>query len=192
MKRTILIAFGQIMPFLVVSQLNLIPKAGFNYSRLESDPDSLDTEGRLGYHFGADIRIGEKAIFMPGVHFYRIRTYTQTKSEIVESDSFSGDVLFNSFRIPVNLGFFIVQEEDFKWGLTGGPSFWIPVTVDDNDNQLSVEELMPFYLSVNATMSFQIWRISLDFLYEYGITPVYQDIPLSTSRGFSVSAGFVL
>jgi hypothetical protein len=189
--RTILL-----LPFLLMAvgasaQLNMPVKAGLNFTQFASDPDSLESSYRLGYNFGVDLRFGETGIFLTGCHFYRIQTQLKSKSQIENEDSFADDVLFNTFNVPANFGFFLYNEDDFKVYIVAGMDIWIPVSVEENSNELEILELQPFFLSGSGMFGLQFWKISLDISYDHAFTQLVQNNEHSKSKTWGASIGFV-
>lgn len=188
MKRLLLFLI-MLVPILGLAQLNVNFKAGYNLSKLDSDPEALESTARFGWHVGADFRFGERGLFVPGVMFYRIATDLKTKDEI-EGINLETELKMNAFRIPANLGFMILDEDEFKFFVHAGPSFWIPVTVTEDDTGIEIDDIRPFWIGGNAVAGIQIWKITLDVCVDVGITPVNEHVDDSINRTASFSIGY--
>lgn len=174
------------------AQVNMIPQVGLNFTTFDTDPDSLDSQSRLGYNFGVDFRMGENGIFQPGCHYYKIQTDLKTKEELQQEESFADEVTLNMFKIPANLGLFIVNEEDLWIWATGGVGFWIPVNMTSSDETFDIDDLRPFFMTGNGSLHVQFWKVALSFQYDRGFTQVHNRISNSTSATWGVSIGYVL
>lgn len=192
MKTLLILSIIAMVAVGATAQVNMFPQVGLNFTQFDADPDSLDSQQRLGYNFGIDFRIGEKGIFQPGCHFYRIQTDLKSKEELQQEDSFADEVTIDIFKIPANLGLFFVNEEDLLIWATGGVGFWIPVSMSSAEGTFEVNDLRPFFMTGNASLHFQFWKVALSFQYDQGFSQVHNRISNSTSKTMGVSFGYVL
>lgn len=103
-----------------------IPSAGLHGYLTESvdfanvDRD-VQLEGRAGWHVGADVRIGKKALYVqPGVHYYA------TKTEVVDLrdvglPSQLGEQRHTALKVPLQAGLRIGLNGTAAVHLQGGP-----------------------------------------------------------------------
>jgi hypothetical protein len=168
------------------AQTQINPVIGMNFSTLANTPDELQTEARLGWHFGVNMRIGDRFYFQPGVH------YAQLNSELtsVEDGQSVTDTSFKSnigvLRIPLLAGLRIFSNEDkealFNVNIHAGIATELVMAVDEDKTGLTKDDFTsPIFAAVfGAGIDFLFLTFDID--YELGLTPVFDSerINLST------------
>jgi len=177
------------------AQLELKPAIGFNSARFDSNPlvaansDSLISDSKFGYQFGASLLIGRKFYIEPGVFYTRlVQDFTPSN---VEKAEFTYSA--NYIRIPVNLGFQFIGSTTSFAGLRIylGPSMFIPVSVKDNDYTIAKEDVVSPQFDFCAGAGLNIWLLFLDVSYGWGLTPQYEDDPIEAKmQALYVNLGF--
>lgn len=177
------------------SQLDLKPSVGLTVAKFDSNPvfeaedDSLVTNGKVGYQFGASLCIGRKLYVEPGV-FYTKLTQDMTPTN-VEKSEFTYSAGF--VRIPVNFGFQFIGSTTSFAGLKIflGPSMLIPVGIKENDYTLAKEDVTSPQFDIAAGAGINVWFIFLDISYGWGLTPQFVDDPIEAKmQSLYVNLGF--
>ncbi len=195
MKKTFLSIFAIILCISAFSQLELKPAIGFNVARFDSNPvfpasaDSLLTDSRAGYQFGASLAIGRKLYAEPGIF------YTRLAQQFTPSDAADSSFTYgaNYLRIPVNFGLqFIGSSETFaSLRIFLGPSMFIPLGVKENEFGIVKEDLKSPQFDFSVGAGLNIWFLFLDVSYGWGLTPQYADDPITAKmQAFYANAGF--
>jgi hypothetical protein len=177
------------------SQIELKPAIGLTVASFDSNPvfevedDSIVTNGKAGYQFGASLAIGRKLYVEPGI-FYTKLTQDMNPTNVEKSD-FTYSAAF--VRIPVNFGFQFIGSTTSFAGLKIflGPSVLIPVGIKENDYPLSKEDVRSPQFDIAAGAGLNIWFIFLDVSYGWGLTPQYNDDPIEAKmQAFYANLGF--
>jgi hypothetical protein len=196
MKKQIIFTFLLIMAAVAgFSQLELKPAIGFNSTRFDSNPvmasnsDSLVSDSKFGYQFGASLAIGRKLYVEPGVFYTRlVQDFTPWSAD---SSEFTYSA--NYIRIPVNFGFNFIGSTTSFAGLRIylGPSVFIPVSVKDNDYTLAKEDVSSPQFDISVGAGLNIWLLFLDVSYGWGLTPQFKDDPIEAKmQSFYANLGF--
>jgi hypothetical protein len=178
-----------------ISQLELKPAIGLTVASFDSKPvfeindDTITTNGKVGYQFGASLAIGRKLYVEPGVFYTRL---TQDMDPFnIEMSDFTYSASF--VRIPVNFGFQFIGSSESLAGLKIflGPSMLIPVGVKDNDYPLVKEDVVSPQFDISVGAGLNVWFIFLDVSYGWGLTPQYVDDPMEAKmKAFYANLGF--
>ena len=168
------------------AQTQINPVIGVNFSQLVNEPDELNSESRLGWHFGANFRFCDRFYFQPGVH------YAQLNSELtaVEDASSVTDTSFKSnigvLRIPLLAGLRIFSNEDkealFNVNVHAGIATELVLAVDEEKTGLTKDDFTnPIFASVFGAGIYFLF-LTFDIDYELGLSPVFNNerIKLST------------
>ena len=104
----------------------LIPSAGLHgyltepvdFSEVDAD---IRLEGRSGWHVGADLRVGKKALYVqPGVHYYATRTEVVDLRD-VGLPSQLGEQRHTAIKVPLQAGLRLGLNGTAAVHLQGGP-----------------------------------------------------------------------
>lgn len=177
------------------SQLELKPAVGLTIASFDSNPvfetyeDSVVTNGKAGYQFGASLAIGRKLYVEPGVFYTKL---TQDMSPTnVEKSEFTYSASF--VRIPVNFGFQFIGSTTSFAGLKIfiGPSMLIPVSIKENDYTIIKADVKNPQFDISVGAGINVWFIFLDVSYGWGLTPQYVDDPIEAKmQSFYANLGF--
>jgi hypothetical protein len=178
------------------AQLELKPAIGFNVAKFDSNPvfeahdDSISTDGRAGYQFGASLIIGRKLYVEPGIFYTRLsQSMTPTNFEEKPEFTYKADFV----RIPVNFGFQFIGSTSSLAGLKIflGPSMLIPVGVKENDYPLVKEDVVSPQFDISVGAGLNVWFLFLDLSYGWGLTPQFADDPIEAKmQAFYANLGF--
>lgn len=177
MKKLLILICGVIFAFSASAQTQINPVIGMNFSQLVNEPDQVNSESRLGWQFGVNMRFGDQFYFQPGVH------YAQLNSELTPAEG-ADTISISSFqsnigvlRVPLLAGFRIFSNED-KEALfninahAGVATEWI-LAVDEKETNLTKDDFASpiFGAVIGAGIDFLF--LTLDIDYEIGLTPVF-------------------
>jgi hypothetical protein len=178
------------------SQLELKPAIGFNMAKFDSRPvfedndDTLSTDGKAGYQFGASLVIGRKLYVEPGVFYTRLNQgMTPSNFEEHEEFTYSADFI----RIPVNFGFQFIGSTNSFAGLKIflGPSMFIPIGVKENNYPITKSDVVSPQFDISVGAGLNIWFIFLDVSYGWELTPQFADDPIEAKmQAFYANLGF--
>jgi hypothetical protein len=176
------------------SQLDLKPSIGLTVAKFDSHPvfgqdDSLVTNGKVGYQFGASLAIGRKLYVEPGIF------YTKLNQDMNPTDIEKPDFTYSAgfVRIPVNFGFQFIGSTTSFAGLKIflGPSLLIPVGIKENDYPVTKEDVTSPQFDIAAGAGINVWFIFLDISYGWGLTPQFADDPIQAKmQAFYANLGF--
>lgn len=177
------------------AQLELKPAIGLTVASFDSNPlfemqqDSLITNSKFGYQFGASLAIGRKLYVEPGIF------YTRLNQRMDPAYTDSADFTYSAgfVRIPVNFGFQFIGSNTSFAGLRIfiGPSLLIPTGIMENDYPIVKEDVSSPQFDISVGAGLNIWFIFLDVSYGWGLTPQYVDDPIEAKmQSFYANLGF--
>lgn len=152
----------------VFSQVNFGLKVGGNYNLNSLSSDSLDlsienTTSLLG---GGFVRIKLKKISLQGEALF-----ANKKAEIIDASSGTTKVSFNSFDIPLMIGYKLVDLKVVKLRVNAG---LIPSFVTGNSGDLKEINYKDAYYSATAGVSLDIPLFLFDIRYQGAIGDYYE------------------
>jgi hypothetical protein len=196
MTRYFFIAVAAFFTFTTVrSQTTEInPVIGVNFSSLTTDPEEFDSEGRLGWHFGANLRIGDKFYFQPGLHYAQLNSsVTSLEDDQIDENSFESNI--GVIRIPLLAGARLLstekKEDPFNINLHAGLA--MEFVVDEENTLLTENSFTSPLFAIVVGAGVEILFLTLDIDYEIGLTPVFDTdiefIENPTNNAFIISLG---
>jgi hypothetical protein len=188
---TLFLSFTALSGF---SQLELKPAIGLTVASFDSNPvfnndDTITTNSKVGYQFGASLAIGRKLYVEPGIF------YTRLSQEMNPANLEKSDFTYSAgfVRIPVNFGFQFIGSTTSFAGLKIflGPSMLIPVGIKENDYPIVKGDVKSPQFDIAAGAGLNIWFIFLDVSYGWGLTPQFADDPIEAKmKAFYANLGF--
>ena len=178
----------------VRSQTEINPVIGVNFSSLTTDPEEFDSEGRLGWHFGANLRIGDKFYFQPGLHYAQLNSrVTSLEDDPIDENSFESNI--GVIRIPLLAGVRLLstQKNDNPFNINLHAGLATEFVVDEENTLLTEDSFTSplFAVVVGAGVDFMFLTLDLD--YEIGLSPVFDTdiefIENPTNNAFIISVG---
>ena len=156
-----------------------IPSAGLHgyltesvdFSRVDAD---VALEGRSGWHVGADVRIGKKALYVqPGVHCYA------TKTEVVDLrdvglPSRLGEQRHTAVKVPLQAGLRLGLNGTAAVHLQGGPVV-TGVVGEKLVSDLGGQRDLTFGLMTGVAVD--LLRFNAHVRYEWGQTQAFEAQP---------------
>lgn len=162
------------------SQINIKPSVGINTSLLKSDFSGFESEGKIGYQFGASVLIGDKFYVEPGLY------YSTVYSEIIvgEIGEVNIDNKMSSLRLPVYLGYHIFgnsSETLANLRVFAGPSIAIITTIDESSG-LTKEDFSSALWGLDAGIGFNVGWLFMDFGYEWALNNALKNEDISNIK----------
>jgi hypothetical protein len=172
-----------------MAQIELKGGGGINFSSLSESHENWDSEGRIGYQFGAGVLIGEKFYVEPSVYWTRVAQYAIENDDPEEVKNL---IALNSIRIPVHLGYHLIggKEEKFvSLRIFAGPAGSILTSVKSDLEDVVKDDFNSFLVDIDAGLGIDIWFLFLDAQYSWGFSKVMKEGSDGKLRGFSANAG---
>lgn len=159
------------------------PKLGIVMSNVTDAPSTYKANAKVGVLVGSDFRFGKRLYFQPGVFYKQEGTVLIYNDGTIEQEN---DITKNSLCVKAQAGFYLVNKEGFRIRLNGGPSYDIALKqrVIQNNNATPYELLKSSALNVEGGVGLDIWFLSIDAGYTYGLGNAFRD-------GFSSNGQFV-
>lgn len=98
------------------SQFKVNPKIGINLSNFTQHDEVFESTAKFGFGAGIDFRIGGRLYFAPGLYYLS----SSTKIKKIENVTFNEIIKFNTFEIPLTVGFNIINKDDLKVSIKAG------------------------------------------------------------------------
>jgi hypothetical protein len=156
-------------------QAVLNPVVGFNFSSLSNEPNGFQSEARLGWHFGGNLRLGDKVFLQPGLQIMKIGSRLRSGDDLnpFNEDNFQTDITV--LRIPILAGIrFLPPSSAFNGNIHGGIATNIILSVDEQKNLLTEDDFNSAIYSVVVGAGVDILFLTLDVDYELGLTNVFK------------------
>lgn len=188
-KSVLLIAMMVFMGNIAFSQVKLLPKIGLNVSGLDGGNENSNAEGRIGWHIGADFRVGESALyFRPGVYYQSFTARLVGEDE--NNVEFKDETKINFLKVPMNLGLRLTKPGGFlEVHLHGGIVPNLLLNVDEKSNfSFNKESLKSFNLGSNLGVDLDLSIITINMQYEWGLTKFFE-ASNQKNNIFSIGAG---
>lgn len=170
MKKIYLLALFSLLICFASGQklIKLNPQIGINSSILSTDPEFAEPTARVGYQFGADLRIGGKMFLEPGLFWYRVGTELLSEDEIT-SQPLKDQIKINYLKVPLCIGYSAIDTRLLKvrgsFGLV--PSFYSGIK--ENIINLDNEDFKDLVLGLRFGIGVDVLMISVDLDFELGL-----------------------
>lgn len=178
----------------IAQDVSISPKVGVNfYDVSEDELSEFELDGQSGFHFGLDLRVGNKVYFQPGLHYYALNADFESKGlgdlvdQVVE-----GEINSESIRLPLLLGLSFLQTDKVQFRAQAGVTGLFLVNLDDN-SLLGTEEYRNFNAGATLGLGMDLGIITLDIIYDIGLTDSFEEGARYEGRGsiLSFSAGLI-
>ena len=178
MKKIVIIALGLLLSNYAFSQFTINPQAGLTASMLTTDPEGAEASGRIGYTFGASVRMGDKIYFNPGLFWVRSSNELTNKSQLTNDGVSLGEITdnasINMIHIPLQAGIKVINTKPFALRLAAGPSLSWVTDVKDNAFGLTKEAYNERIWGAKVGAGVDLLFLTVDLNYELGITELYK------------------
>lgn len=159
------------------------PKIGFNVSRLSTDPQLGQINARVGWQLGLDARIGNRVYFQPGLYYFKQSSELVTQAE-AETDSLGGlqeELNRQGLQLYTQVGYYLVDGDGFKMRVNAGPSIALLTSVGQSE-YIGRDDYQGVNLTGNAGVGFDIFFLTIDYNYEWGLSNVFQNDTFANDR----------
>lgn len=176
-------------------QARISPKFGFNFSALNTELDSIESEGRSGWNLGIDLRIESRnrvLFFHPGIHYQKMTADLRKVEEFATPGELEEETTINSIKLPLNVGGYLTGEGGIvRLHVRGGivPQFVVGVT-DRDKFAFDKDRLNSFTWGGNLALGLDFILLTAEFSYEFGFSDFYTDYD-GKNRMAMINFGFI-
>ena len=169
------------------SQVTIKPAAGLNFTDFSKDgAPGGKAQAKVGWQLGGSVAFGNKFYWEPGLF------YVGKSTEFTSTLTSTSDVKtsFSGIRIPLNVGYQLIGNEKSAATLRifGGISGFFITSSDYIDK----DSLNTSIFALHAGAGVDIWKLFVDFSYEWSMTNIQNDIhaiDLGKTRTVFINAG---
>lgn len=173
-KHLTLLLFCTIIVSPLIAQTSFNAKGGINLSRLSSDPMDTNTEARIGFQVGADVRFGDRFKFIPGLYYIKYGNQIQNLDMVNGSVLLEDDVRIQALRAPLLGAVRLLGLEVLNLHIKGGfAATWV-TAVDDNNLNLDKEDYEAFIFGGIVGVGLDVAIFTIDLDYEIGLSDVFK------------------
>lgn len=162
-----------------MSQVEIRPFLGFNFSNVTKSPDGTSTQAKLGSQIGSHVMIGHRLHFNPGIAWFSRSTEYSSSNDVNVDQTVQGVI------IPLLVGYRFVDpttEPFANFRLFAGPSMMFLTKTEYDNGELNERvdwNSNQWGAQLGAGLDISIFFI--DFTYEFGLTNTHDGI--SESEG---------
>ncbi|OQX76532.1 MAG: hypothetical protein B6D64_09695 [Bacteroidetes bacterium 4484_276] len=179
-------------------QFSIGPKVGFTTSKLTTDLDSISTDFKSSFQFGAFVRLGKKIYVQPEINYLTIGGVFKDEKSL---NPFKQEIEMKSIEIPVILGWRILNFGVGNVRILLGPSATIvmdkKITSKEEEGYIQPikeADIDDLVWGFNLGGGVDVLMFTLDVRYQMGINDVITDVQNfsmnSRNNMFSVSLGW--
>ena len=177
MKKVSLFVVFALTTTLMSGQIKFGPKIGFNASKLTTSVDSVKTQFKAGFQFGAFVRIGDRIYLQPELY------YTSQGGEFTHdsSGSWKQSITLASLDIPLLIGFKIINNDNLNLRIMAGPvgSFIVNKKITDLNSitgPIQKSDIANTNWYIQAGAGIDIWMFTFDIRYQVGLNKVIKEV----------------
>lgn len=179
-------------------QFSIGPKVGFTTSKLTTDLDSISTDFKSSFQFGAFVRLGKKIYIQPEINYLTVGGVFANETGL---NPFKQEIEMKSIEIPVILGWRILNFGVGNVRILLGPSATIvtdkKITSKEEEGYIQPikeADIDDLVWGFNLGAGVDVLMFTLDVRYQMGINEVITDVQNfsmnSRNNMFSVSLGW--
>jgi hypothetical protein len=157
----------------VYSQLSIRPFVGVNSATLTKNFENSEWLSQVGYQGGANVLLGNRMYFQPGLQFEFIRMNFNPDSPI---PGFNTDFQASHFRIPLMVGFRALKGGLFNFRLYTGPDVALSVSNSTHSFlgvQVRREDYQRLHWSWNGGVGVDFLFFFVDVGYKFGVSEYF-------------------
>ena len=180
MKKIIVILF-LFLPWLfsaetMFGQFSLGVKVGYNASKLSTNIDSVKTNFKSGFQFGAFVRIGKKLYVQPELYYT-----TQGGVFTSNTQNWKQTIKIGSLDVPVLVGYKLINAKIVNLRILAGPeaSFVVNKSIAEGGTStgpLTSGDLKSVNWSIQAGAGVDVWLLTLDIRYQIGLNQLVSEV----------------
>ena len=151
-------------------------KVGYNASKLSTNMDTIKTNFKSGFQFGAFIRYGKRVYVQPELYY-------TTQGGVFTSNvtDWKQNVKIGSIDVPVLVGFQLLKGDFINVRILAGPaaSFVVNKTISEGGvkpGPLTSGDLSSVNWSIQAGAGVDVWKFTLDLRYQFGLNQLIKEI----------------
>ncbi|MBS1923073.1 MAG: outer membrane beta-barrel protein [Bacteroidetes bacterium] len=172
LKRIFLLVVTLLSSMASFAQFAFNPQIGLSVAKLRNLESEESTKARVGWHAGADFRIGRRFYVQPGIYYWQTSTAFINDSLRIQTDLQRSDIKLNA-RLGLNL----LDDENAKIRFNVGPSYNVLVSKSaksDDLDKVTLGELEDNFnngvFNFDAGLGIDFWKISFDLGYSIGLS----------------------
>lgn len=150
------------------AQVVINPKAGLHITDLRASDGQIEIDGRNGFQFGADFRIGNRNLFFnPGIHYFSNRFEVDVIGLMTDGDS-----RVQQLRVPLAFGLRLSPRENmFALRAKAGVVSSLLLGVDESETlQLERDDVRPYRAEGMVGLGLDVaLLITIDVQYAFGL-----------------------
>jgi hypothetical protein len=160
-------------------QFSLGVKVGYNASNLSTNLDSVKTNFKSGFQFGAYARFGKKLYLQPEIYY-------TTQGGVFKSNTqnWKQTIKIGSLDIPVLVGYKMFNTKMLNIRILAGPqaSFVINKSISEGAISDTVVgpikngDLSSVNWAIQAGAGVDVWRFTLDVRYQIGLSQLVKEV----------------
>ena len=194
MKKYLLFFVFLLSASIVFAGLNIGVKVGYNAARLSTSMDTITTNFKSGFQFGAFVRIGKRFYVQPEVYYT-----TQGGVFTSNSSNWKQNIKLGSIDIPVLVGFKLINNDNLNLRILAGPAASIIVnkTIENTGNitdPITKTDINTLNWNIQAGAGVDLWKFTLDIRYQIGLNQLIKEVGAmkfdSHNNVWVVSLGF--
>jgi hypothetical protein len=198
MKKIIVIVLmclaASVLPDRTFGQFNLGVKLGYNASKLSTNVDSVKSNFKSGFQFGAFARIGRKLYLQPELYYT-----TQGGVFTSNTQDWKQTIRIGSMDVPVLVGLKLINTDLVNLRVMAGPvaSFTVNKSIEEgglSTGPLTTGDLKSVNWALHAGLGVDVWLLTLDVRYQVGLSEIISEVQnyqfYSKNNAWVVSLGF--
>ena len=175
-------------------QLSVGVKVGYNASKLSTNIDSVKSNFKSGFQFGAFVRIGKKLYVQPELYYT-----TQGGVFTSNTQNWKQTIKIGSLDVPVLVGYKLINAKMVNLRILAGPeaSFVVNKSIAEGGTStgpLTNGDLKSVNWSIQAGAGVDVWKFTLDIRYQIGLNQLVSEVQNykfdSKNNVWVVSLGF--
>lgn len=184
-NRFIFIGLLSLLSFWSYSQSGMVASVGVSMAFSDNPAVNKPNEVMSGWHASLSGRFGNRNLFLrPGLELHKVKL--QSKEML---DPFSNLPAAYFLKIPLQIGYKLINTEAFKLRLMGGGQFCYTAFIEENELGLDHNSINDASFGALVGAGVDFGPLVVDFNFEKGLTALYHDTDYKTDYIF-VSIGF--
>jgi len=186
-KRFIVGSLFALLGFTGISQnIEVRPQSGLSYGLLNPAPTGATVHGRLSWHAGADVILGERFILQTGVQYHQFRSAYTYPGNTGGRIDFVGE----RYRVPVNVGMRLLRaspKAKINIRLFGGAAAYYLTSVrselsNANVKELTLSDVNPISGTFNYGVGVDFFRFFAEVSKETSFSNFFKNASIGNSK----------